>query len=571
MIIKINEYSDVPIYLQIRNQIVMGISSGELAAGEQLPTVRALSMEIGINTMTVSKAYQILKSEGYIFTDRKNGARVRAESLRPRFQGSPRTTLRILLKKCGVNNMSGFTLGLIMFICAVPTFLIMYFMMYPHNWKNKKRIYGVNNRPEFKTEHSAKMIDIIVAAHNKQATVILIVLLALSTGMLFAPVLNFKMMSYTILIYMGLVLMIIPFAFGNSELKKYKKTLGIVPEKVLYADLKNAGRVHALSRPAIIFANVVGVLIIWVAVLCDLNILPIKLGMFGGTFLCTGLVSIIVTMSFIMLLIAFMADNYRNEVISENSDINTNYNRAKKRNFANYIIQITWIDNIIALATIFLFCFADVELLSLIHVGVYLIAIMVATALFVKNSIELNKKYVTGEAKLMEDDDDYWLLGMFYYNPNDKRLNVEKRVGVGATINMAHPVGKVISAISGIVILGSILSLIYVGMLGVISIQIRYENDTVICHHMWDEYRIPINEIVSVQCGDLSELKAIRVAGTGMENVAKGNFTVNGENGCKLFLNPQAGRYIKIVTENQTYYISDNTSAETDALYEKLK
>ena len=79
MIIKINEYSDVPIYLQIRNQIVMGISSGELEAGEQLPTVRALSMEIGINTMTVSKAYQILKSEGFILTDRKNGARVRMQ------------------------------------------------------------------------------------------------------------------------------------------------------------------------------------------------------------------------------------------------------------------------------------------------------------------------------------------------------------------------------------------------------------------------------------------------------------------------------------------------------------
>ena len=72
MIIRINEYSDIPIYMQIRNQIVMGISSGELSAGEQLPTVRALSMEIGINTMTVSKAYQILKSEGYILTDRKN-------------------------------------------------------------------------------------------------------------------------------------------------------------------------------------------------------------------------------------------------------------------------------------------------------------------------------------------------------------------------------------------------------------------------------------------------------------------------------------------------------------------
>jgi len=77
MIIRINELSDIPIYMQIRNQIVMGISSGELEGGEQLPTVRALAMEMGINTMTVSKAYQLLKTEGYIMTDRKNGARIR--------------------------------------------------------------------------------------------------------------------------------------------------------------------------------------------------------------------------------------------------------------------------------------------------------------------------------------------------------------------------------------------------------------------------------------------------------------------------------------------------------------
>ena len=77
MVIKIDDYSDVPIYMQIRNQIVMGISSGELAPGEQLPTVRALALEMGINTMTVSKVSQLLESEGYILTDRKNGARVR--------------------------------------------------------------------------------------------------------------------------------------------------------------------------------------------------------------------------------------------------------------------------------------------------------------------------------------------------------------------------------------------------------------------------------------------------------------------------------------------------------------
>ena len=78
MIIRIDELSDVPIYQLIRNQIVMGISDGALTAGEQLPTVRSLAIEMGINTMTVSKAYQLLKTEGYIMTDRKNGARVRS-------------------------------------------------------------------------------------------------------------------------------------------------------------------------------------------------------------------------------------------------------------------------------------------------------------------------------------------------------------------------------------------------------------------------------------------------------------------------------------------------------------
>ena len=66
MVICIDEVSEIPIYKQIRNQIVLGISDGRLQPGEQLPTVRALAEEIGINSMTVNKAYALLKQEGYI-------------------------------------------------------------------------------------------------------------------------------------------------------------------------------------------------------------------------------------------------------------------------------------------------------------------------------------------------------------------------------------------------------------------------------------------------------------------------------------------------------------------------
>ena len=80
MILNFDFSSSVPLYLQLRNQIVIGIAEGKLMPGEKLPTIRALAEESGINMMTVSKAYQLLKQEGYIHTDRRSGAVVAPKS-----------------------------------------------------------------------------------------------------------------------------------------------------------------------------------------------------------------------------------------------------------------------------------------------------------------------------------------------------------------------------------------------------------------------------------------------------------------------------------------------------------
>lgn len=76
MIVKINPVGDVPIYVQLRNQIVLGIGTGQLSLGQSLPTVRQMAADTGINTMTVNKAYTILKNEGFIEIDRRHGAKV---------------------------------------------------------------------------------------------------------------------------------------------------------------------------------------------------------------------------------------------------------------------------------------------------------------------------------------------------------------------------------------------------------------------------------------------------------------------------------------------------------------
>lgn len=77
MLLKLDFDSDVPIYQQIRNQIVVGIAAGRLLPGERLPATRSLAEDLGVNTMTVSKAYQQLRQEGYVTTDRRTGVMVR--------------------------------------------------------------------------------------------------------------------------------------------------------------------------------------------------------------------------------------------------------------------------------------------------------------------------------------------------------------------------------------------------------------------------------------------------------------------------------------------------------------
>ena len=55
---------------------MVAIAHGELSQGEKLPTIRNLAEDLGINNMTVNKAYAMLKQEGFISIDRRHGAKV---------------------------------------------------------------------------------------------------------------------------------------------------------------------------------------------------------------------------------------------------------------------------------------------------------------------------------------------------------------------------------------------------------------------------------------------------------------------------------------------------------------
>lgn len=79
MLLKIDFESDIPIYIQLKQQIIEGIAMGNIVNGESLPSVRQLAQDIGINLHTVNKTYNLLKNDGFIMMDRRKGAVISLE------------------------------------------------------------------------------------------------------------------------------------------------------------------------------------------------------------------------------------------------------------------------------------------------------------------------------------------------------------------------------------------------------------------------------------------------------------------------------------------------------------
>ena len=106
MYIEIDFNSDEAIYMQLYNQIILGIATSRFREGDSLPSVRQLADTIGINMHTVNKAYTILKQEGYLKVDRRRGAVIAIDVDRIRALTELKRELQVILAKSSCKNIS---------------------------------------------------------------------------------------------------------------------------------------------------------------------------------------------------------------------------------------------------------------------------------------------------------------------------------------------------------------------------------------------------------------------------------------------------------------------------------
>ena len=106
MVIKIDFQSDEALYIQLRNQIILGIATSTLREGDVLPSVRQLAEDIGINMHTLNKGYSVLRQEGFVTIDRRRGAIVSLDVDKLQALDEMQKNLRVLLAKGRCKNIT---------------------------------------------------------------------------------------------------------------------------------------------------------------------------------------------------------------------------------------------------------------------------------------------------------------------------------------------------------------------------------------------------------------------------------------------------------------------------------
>ncbi len=106
MLIEVDFNSDEALYIQLQNQIILGIAMDLIKEGDALPSVRQMADLVGINMHTVNKAYTILKQEGFIRLDRRKGAVIALDIDKAQTLLKMRENLRILLARGCCKNVS---------------------------------------------------------------------------------------------------------------------------------------------------------------------------------------------------------------------------------------------------------------------------------------------------------------------------------------------------------------------------------------------------------------------------------------------------------------------------------
>jgi len=447
----------------------------------------------------------------------------------------------------------------IFLLTCYPIVFLLYFFL--RNARNHNGwCFGASLSKEWKKDPEVDAIDVEYRKNLKNTMIVF--------GIAPFATLFMKHMSISFTYWMIWILLVcfLPmywYAKANKQIRVLKDKRGWNAEsKISYTDLKIAALPRRVKLITFLPCMVLSVLSI---VLSYVLFEEAGYGAFRICIWCFGLCTLLFYFA------AMWTDKLKVSVICEDTDVNMNYARAKKRVWKNFWLVCVWVNTVYTVSILVAMYFRTSGIAWIIWgSGIYCVVLIVLTIWLLNKLFAINAAYedkrTLGDAT---DDDRHWYWGMMYYNPKDSRFMVENRMGTGTAVNMAKSSGKAMYIFAALCLLIIPVSCVWMIMLDFTPINTKVEDEKIICTHLSVEYEIPLEDIETYTIiTELPEMTKMR--GNGMDNVLSGTYEIYREGTFETFLNPQNALFIKLETEDEMYYISGVDDAETQKIIDAL-
>lgn len=453
-----------------------------------------------------------------------------------------------------------FTVNIVMLCCLYPLLPILYFILRNEIKPKKNLRIGV-------TLPYAHLLDDeverICAGYKKRLRTCALLLMPWPLFCFLLPGFSLGLTLQLMWLLLCIIVMHLPYFRAHKELKTYKRSQnwGNDGQKVV-VDLTASARMEQSEKRIRFLPPIL------------IGCIPLVYCLFYGAqpgwgpFILTyGTMALLAPL---FLLIHGIMFRQRTEVVSHDFRLNTAITAIRRKYWTKSLLfsaYLTAIYTLILWGTMEEWFSLLVFLLSTVIYIILLLIVMMRAEFACRQSQERLSRQAAGDALM--DEDENWILGMFYQNANDRRTMVANRTGLGTTVNLARPGGKAIMIFALVALLMLPLMCVWCIAEEYTPLQAELEGNALVVQHL-SRTEIPLYKVTGVSL--LSELpSARRVVGSGMEHLLKGSFQVEGYGMCTLSLDPTAPPFIAVHAEEKIYLV--NCGQDQDAtytLYEKL-
>lgn len=262
---------------------------------------------------------------------------------------------------------------------------------------------------------------------------------------------------------------------------------------------------------------------------------------------------------------------YRNraEIVDTNRDLTQMLSHVRRRNWGKIWLCCAYF---LALINLSLWIVIGKPLFGM-ALMLLLSGLVMCAAVRIEFSTRRLQEKLTRESgkEWYADEDDKWIWGLLYYNPNDSRTIINSRIGNNSTFNLARPAGKFLAGIMVLILLSLPFFGVFLDGIGSKPLDLQMSETALAASYGRSAYGIAVEDIAEVELLDALPEKLARVGGTGAETLLKGKFRSPEYGSMTLCLDPQCPPFLLIKTESGQYFLFGTRTKEiTEQVFAQL-